>query len=100
MRYPFRASILNEQAKTTRIGSSREGITSRPALPGFADFVAAAARRAHGLHQREAGQAPFDRLERRHRLGLARVAQERDVRHEALRVEADVRARERASQFG
>src|ERR1700704_5381856 len=99
MRYPFRASILNEQAKTTRSGSAREGITSRPALPGFADFVAAASRRGHGLNQREAGQAPFDRLERRHRVGLAGVAQQRHVRYETLGVEADVRARKRASQF-
>src|SRR6266852_1196534 len=86
-------------AKATRIGPSREGIRSRSALPGFQDFVAAASRQRHGLHQREAVQPPFDRLQRRHHRRLARLAQERHVRRERLRVEVDARIRERGAQF-
>src|SRR6266581_4292584 len=92
--------LLQRTVKTTRIGPAREGITSRSALPGSPDFVAAASRERHGLHQRKPVDLPGNRIQRRHRFRLAGIAQQGHVRHEGLRVEADLRFHQCAAQLG
>src|SRR6266705_2922830 len=99
MRCPLATPSMGTHGQITRIYPAREGNTSRPALPGFPDLVTAASRQRYGLHQREAVEPPFDRRERGHRRRLAGVAQKRYVRHEGLRVEADLRFREGPAQL-
>src|SRR5712691_8879449 len=58
--------------------------------PGLEDFVVAAARQRDRSNQRETIEQPLDRVERGHHPRFASVAQQRDVRQESFRIEANV----------